>query len=298
MRGVLYVAGSPAAMRRLAPILLLFLCACIPKRVVVRTTAVILPDALAVMNAEGDLELAREAAATNLKLVEGLLHADPGNRRLAALTAQAFGGYALAFVEDDDPARAAALYRRGKEIGLAQLARNRHLAAGLRGTDEDFAAALRHLGQRDKELILWTAMCWGKWIDLSRDDPAAVADLPRVEALFQRLLELDEGYYYAAPHLFLGVFYGGRSPMLGGRPEEAKAHFERAIELTHGRFLTARLYYAQYYARQVQDRELFVRQLKMVLDAPDDLLPEMRLANQVAKRKAARLLARVDEWFD
>jgi len=287
-------------MRRLLLSLLplLLLGACIPKRVVVRTTTVILPDALAAMNEESDLDLAEAAAATNLKLVEGLLHADPKNRQLAALTAQAFGGYALAFVEDDEPARAAALYRRGKEYGLRGLMRNRHVAAAVRGTDDEFVASLQHLGQGDKELILWTAMCWGKWIDLSRTDPAAVADLPRVEALFQRLLELDEGYYYAAPHVFLGVFFGGRSRMLGGRPEEAKAHFERALELTGGRFLTARLYYAEFYARQAQDRALFESQLHAILDAPDDILPEMRLANEVAKRKARRLLARVDEWFD
>jgi len=286
-------------MRRLLVILpLLLLCACIPKRVVVRTTAVILPDALAAMNEEGDLALAEAAAATNLKLVEGLLHADPKNRQLAALTAQGFGGYALAFVEDDDRARAAALYLRGKKYGLRALMQDRHVAAGVAGTDDAFAASLRHLGQGDKELILWTAMCWGKWIDLSRTNPAAVADLPRAEALFERLLQLDEGYYYAAPHVFLGVFYGGRSPMLGGRPEEARAHFERALKITHGRFLTARLYYAEYFARQTQDRSLFETQLHAILDAPDDILPEQRLANAVAKRKAARLLARVDEWFD
>jgi len=286
-------------MRRLLIVLpLLLLCACIPKRVVVRTTAVILPDALAAMNEEGDLKLAEAAAATNLKLVEGLLHADPKNRQLAALTAQGFGGYALAFVEDDDPARAAAFYRRGKDYGLRALMQDRHVAAGVAGTDDAFAASLKHLDQGDKELILWTAMCWGKWIDLSRTNPAAVADLPRAEALFERLLQLDEGYYYAAPHVFLGVFYGGRSPMLGGRLEEARAHFERALSLTHGRFLTTRLYYAEYFARQTQDRALFETQLHAILDAPDDILPEQRLANAVAKRKAARLLSRVDEWFD
>ncbi|PIU80266.1 MAG: hypothetical protein COS73_00220, partial [Nitrospirae bacterium CG06_land_8_20_14_3_00_70_43] len=167
-------------MRRLLVLLpLLFVCACIPKRVVVRVTAVVLPDALAAMNEEGDLALAEAAAATNLKLVEGLLHADPTNRQLAALTAQGFGGYALAFVEDDAPARAAALYRRGKEYGLRALMQDRRIAAGIAGTDAAFAASLHHLGQGDKELILWTTLCWGKWIDLSRTDPVAVADLGR-----------------------------------------------------------------------------------------------------------------------
>jgi len=290
-----------AMSRRLFPVLALvalLVSGCTPKQLVVRTTALILPDEVAAMNAEPDLEVARAAAAANLKLTEGLLRADPHNRDMAATTAQAFAGYALAFVEGHDPSRAAALYRRGKEIGLAALARDRHFAAALAGNDEDFAAATERIGQGSKELLLWTAVCWGKWVDLSRTDLTAVADLPRVEALWRRLLALDEGYYYAAPHLFLGTFYGARSPMLGGRPAEARHHFERAIALTGGRFLFTRLYYAQYYARQTLDRALFEEQLGLVLDAPDDLLPEMRLANTVAKRRAAELLARVDEWFD
>jgi hypothetical protein len=43
---------------------------------------------------------------------------------------------------------------------------------------------------------------------------------------------------------------------------------------------------------------LFEEQLGLILHAPDDLLPEMRLANTVAKERAAELLIRVDEWFD
>lgn len=271
---------------------------CTPKQVVVRTTALILPDAVAAMNAEPDVEIARSAAAANLKLAEGLLRADPRNRDLAAFTAQGFAGYALAFVEAEDPPRAAALYRRGKEISLAALAQDRSMATALAGSDADFATASEGIGEDAKELLLWTAVCWGKWVDLSRTDPSAIADLPRVEALWRRLLALDEGYYYAAPHLFLGTFYGARSPMLGGRPAEARRHFERALELTGGRFLFTRLYYAQYYARQTLDRALFEEQLGLILRAPDDLLPEMRLANTVAKQRAAELLARVDEWFD
>ncbi|MGD2064299.1 MAG: TRAP transporter TatT component family protein [Nitrospirota bacterium] len=276
----------------------LLIAGCTPKQAVVRTTGLILPDAVAVMNAEPDLEIARTAAGANLKLAEALLRADPNNRHLAAATAQGFAGYALAFVEGEDPNRAAALYRRGKEIGLAALSRDRKVAAALDGSDAEFAASVQRIGKADKELLLWTAVCWGKWVDLSRTDPVAIADLPRVEALWRRLLELDETYYYAAPHLFLGIFYGGRSPMLGGRPDEARMHFERAIAITEGRFLLTRLYYAQYYARQTMDRALFAEQLDLILRAPPDILPEMRLANTVAKERATELLSRIDEWFD
>ena len=46
-----------------------------------------------------------------------------------------------------------------------------------------------------------------------------------------------------------------------------------------------------------EDKELFKNLLKEVLESPLDVLPEQRLANEVAKRKAKVLLRMVDELF-
>ncbi len=48
---------------------------------------------------------------------------------------------------------------------------------------------------------------------------------------------------------------------------------------------------------QTQDRALYERLLKDVLAADADALPEQRLANELAKRRAALLLTRVGEYF-
>ena len=48
---------------------------------------------------------------------------------------------------------------------------------------------------------------------------------------------------------------------------------------------------------QNQDRDLFTAQLTKVLEASYDVLPEQRLANQIAKRKAAALFGAIDELF-
>ena len=48
---------------------------------------------------------------------------------------------------------------------------------------------------------------------------------------------------------------------------------------------------------QNQDQKLFKTQLEKVLEASDDVLPEQCLANQIAKRKAAVLLGKIDELF-
>ena len=55
--------------------------------------------------------------------------------------------------------------------------------------------------------------------------------------------------------------------------------------------------YAEYFALQRQDRQAFHDRLSATLSAPDDLLPEMALANAVAKRKARDLLAREGDLF-
>ena len=55
--------------------------------------------------------------------------------------------------------------------------------------------------------------------------------------------------------------------------------------------------YAKTYAVQAQDKKLFVEQLDAVIKSSGNILPEQRLANEVAKLKAKRLLKMVDELF-
>ncbi len=132
---------------------------------------------------------------------------------------------------------------------------------------------------------------------LSLDQPEALADVSKVEALMQRTLDLDETYHYAGPHLLLGIFYGSRTPLLGGNPDKARQHFEKNMELTEGKYLLTPLLYARTVAVQTQDRALFDRLLTRVKETPAAGLPEQRLANEVAKRKAKHLAEKADELF-
>ena len=82
-----------------------------------------------------------------------------------------------------------------------------------------------------------------------------------------------------------------------GKPEKSLYHFKKALELTENKYLLARLIFAKTYAVQNQNRELFEVQLQAILQAPNDLFPEQELANQVARKKATKLLERIDELF-
>ncbi|MFQ5989235.1 MAG: TRAP transporter TatT component family protein [Candidatus Methylomirabilales bacterium] len=277
----------------------------------VSSTTEIFQDGQAAFYREEDLELAAQALASNLKLLEVLLQTSPDDQDLLLLASQGFGAYTFAFVEEKiaayrtDPQRASLhrerarrLYLRGRDYGLRILKlRHERFPVALHGGLPSFREALQAFQAGDVPALFWAAYGWGGAINWSRDHPEMVADLPRVVAMMRRALELDEGYFHAGPHLFFGVYYGSRSPALGGELSRAKFHLDRALDLTEGNFLLVRLFIADPYAVQIQDRALFETQVRLILDAPDDLSPEHRLFNQIAKVRAQLLLERMDELF-
>lgn len=275
----------------------LVLNACTMGQMVARSSLPILESGNIAMNRETDLELARAAIPANLKLIEGLILELPGNAELRLQAAQGFYGYAYGFIEDEDNRRASELYRRGLEHALRALA--------VMGFSADIAtlpqkALERQLGTLDRDAVpalFWSASCWAKWIDMNRDDPARLAEMGKAAALMTRVLELDENYYHGGAHLFFGVYYGAKPPMLGGDFNRSAQHFEKARAATQGKLLFVDMLQAQYLARQQLDRRQFHERLTAVVNAPPDIYPEMALANAIARQKAKQLLTKEEEWF-
>lgn len=161
----------------------------------------------------------------------------------------------------------------------------------------EFETQVQEFDEDDVATLFWTASNWAKWIDMHRDDPEAIAQLARATALMQRVIELDDTYYYGGAHMYFGVYYGSRSPILGGNFEKSRQHFDRAREITDGDLLIPDLLQAQYLDRQQQNQQGFHQRLTAIIEAPDDLEPSFGLLNQIAKRKAANLLKQEDKWF-
>jgi len=246
---------------------------------------------------EEDLAFAESSLPGNLKLVEVLLKSEPENERLLLLASQGYASYALAFLEDTDQDRARAFYLRGRDYGLRLLRQDRELAGAIEGSPDRLRSVL---STRDKDLVpavFWTAFGWGGYVQLALNSPDALADLPRVETMMEFVAGADSAFYYGGAHIFLGTLAGMRPRLLGGDPERARSHFEAALRLNGGTFLMTHVYYAKSYAVQTLDEELFVSLLETVRDTPLEVLPENRLANNVAKRKAEQLLARRSELF-
>ncbi len=161
----------------------------------------------------------------------------------------------------------------------------------------EFQSGLASLTRDDVPAMFWTAAAWGSSIRLNLSDPAALADLPKVEALMKEVLARDSVYFHGGAHFFLGTLYASRSKMLGGDPELARRHFEECLGINGGRFLMTYIYYARTYAVQTQDKALFERCLTTVDTSSIDILPESRLSNAIAKKKARTLRAKIEEFF-
>lgn len=274
----------------------------------------ILDSGFDVFKSEPDYILAKESLAGNLKLIEILIQQDPKNEKLLLFASQGYSFYAFGFIEDEmeeasikgkkevaefHKLRAKNFYLRGKEFALKVLKmRNPKVAEKLEGNINELTPLLQKIGKDDVPTLFWLAFSMASYINLSLDDITAVTQVEKIEALMNRIIELDENFFCGGPHLFLGIYYGSRRKELGGDPEKAEKHFKKVIELTQGKFLLAQMAYAQFYAySSIFNQELFHNLLTEVVKTPASIWPEWQLANVIAQRRAKRLLAQENELF-
>ncbi|HTR82801.1 MAG TPA: TRAP transporter TatT component family protein [Bacteroidota bacterium] len=289
-------------MKRFFPIILVLLglqswsCGLL-QTVAVKSTTGILDEGMAAIYEESDLQLAEQAIASDLKLLEALHKSDPSNDHLLIMLTQAYAGYALGFVEDQDPERAKLFYARARDYGLEVLRENKTFSDDFDEGPATFVKGVESLSDDDVPALFWTANAWGNLINLSISDPDVVADLYKVNAMMDFVLRHDEKFFYGGAHLYFGAILATTPKALGGDPEKAKEHFERCLTIGDHKLLLPYVYYAKTYAVQVQNKKLFESLLTTVDTTSIDVLPEQRLINAIAKRKAKALLAKTSEYF-
>ena len=242
-----------------------------------------------------DPETVRQGAPAYLLLIDGLVAQDPDNSSTLLTAARLYSSYAGAFVADE--ARARRLAESGRDYGWRGLCEQEPRMCGVWNRPfEEFERIVRSLGPKTVPALFDCGSAWATWIQAHRSDWSAVADKARVEEMMRRVIALDERYEQGAAHLYLGVLATLLPEALGGRPEDGRAHFERATELSNGRNLMARVLLAREYARLVFDRELHDRLCREVI-AADAEAPGLTLSNVLAQEEAERLLADSADYF-
>jgi predicted anti-sigma-YlaC factor YlaD len=256
---------------------------------------------------DDDPELVKAAVPFSLKLMESLLAESPKHKGLLFAASSGFTQYSYAFVQQD------AEELEGKDVTasleMRQRARKLYLRArdyGLRGLDAahpgfsqalraDAKTAVKVLKKKDVPQTYWTAASWAAAIVVIKNSPELIADLPIVEALIDRALELDEAYDYGAIHSFLISYEMSRQNGTGDRPASARAHFERAVQLSDGKQAGPYVSLAESVSVEQQNRKEFESLLHQALAIDPNARPEWRLANLIMQRRARWLLTQEDD---
>ena len=250
-----------------------------------------------------DYEVARTIAYAGLGQFEGMHELAPDNEDALFLLTKGWTATSFAFIEDDyeiavdaddearaeyHRARARAAYDRALLYGIALLEMR---AAGFEKAKTNVATMKRYLSQfhsGDALNLLWVGQAWLARANMAKDDTTIVSELHVGEALVDRSVELNETLGYAAGHAVLGAYHA-RTAM--AELDLSQRHFAKAIELTGGKALLPKFGFARTYYCMRGDKVSYEKTLREVVDAPD-LLPEQRLQNAIAKRRARRYLAK------
>jgi len=248
----------------------------------------------AILN-QDDPETVRDGAPSYLLLLDSFLEGDPDNPNLLSAAAKLYASYGAVFA--GDPERAARLTARAR--GYAQKAMCVSYAASCQwpgSSYDEFVATLDDVSEKQANYLYTYGFATLAFLRAHSDDWNSLAELPQVEALFNHYLEIAGNDVDGSVHTYIGVLLTLRPPALGGEPEEARKHFEKAIEMSGGRDLSAKVEFAKDYARLLYDRELHDRLLKEVISA-NPYADGLTLGNVLAKEEAARLLADADNYF-
>ena len=248
----------------------------------------------AVLN-QNDPETVRDGAPAYLLLLDSFVEGSPEDPALLSAAASLYATYGFLF--SDDPERASRLTTKARRYSTKALCNSYKPSCDWPGMlFEDYQKTLAGLRSKHADVVFSHGLASLAYIQKHSSDYVAIAQLPYIEALFERYLEINDGTDDGTIYSYLGILNTILPPALGGKPEKGREHFERAIRISGGTDLGAKVGYAEGYARLMYERELHDRLLQEVL-AADPEVPGSTLLNVLAQRQAKVLLETADDYF-
>ena len=252
-------------------------------------------DLSATMLEQNDPETVKQAVPAYLILVSSMIKGDPDNVDLLISGSRLYGAYASVFVEDR--MRKKRLSTLSFDYAHHAFCIHKPVACDIRGLSYyEFEQVLTQFGEEDTAVLFALGSAWAGWLDAHSADWNAVAELPRIQAIIQRVLELEPTFSNGDAYLYMAVMQSFLPPAMGGKPELARKNFEQAVKVSDGTNLMAKLLFAEKYARLVFDRELHDELLRQVIDTRIEQ-DDSTLINSIAQYKAKVLLEKSDEYF-
>jgi len=250
----------------------------------------------AILN-QDDPQTVQEGGTAYLILIDGLIQGDPDNAGRLLAGARLYAAYTSMFVKEQ--ARHTRMMNRARDYSRRAICQEyEDFCKVIDSPFEVFNVGLQKefTDEDDVPMLHTFAVIWAGYVKANKSDWKAIADLAKVKACVQRVIELDEKFDNGSAHLYLALLNTLLPKALGGKPELAKKSFERAIELSGGRNLMIKVHYAERYARLVFDEKLHNRLLQEVINGETNH-QRLTLVNTLAKIKAKELLKSGKEYF-
>ncbi len=290
---------------------LLALVGCDTEKLAADSTAELFGRAAPGVEQHWDYDLVGKSFPASIIQLEGLLRVVPDNETIGMSLVAAYIGYGTGWIEDrvevadleDEWEEADALRRRALVMYTRAWDLSRHflrnrdpgLDAALAGGVDTLDAWLREVftEKEDAAILLWSGASLGARINMGMEDMDTVADLPLAKVLLGYSVELDPDFMFMIGKMTMATLAASEFPP---DMDRAKLLFDEVLAETERRNLMVQLSMARYYAVNVGDDKLFRALLEEVL-AAGDVLPEARLSNTLARRKAGRYLDNIELYF-
>jgi len=248
----------------------------------------------AILN-QDDPETVRAGMPSYMLLMDSFVQGSPDSPAMLGAAANLYASYGAVFV--DDEVRASRLTRRAREYALRGICIDYAAACDWRDLKyDDFVATLDGLTEAHADAVYQYSFATLAFLRVHASDWNSLAELPQAEALLERYFELSGDSVRSSAHTYMGVLLTLRPPSLGGKPEEARAHFEKAIAMTGGKDLSVKVEFAKGYAKLLYERELHDQLVGEVLDA-SPYADGLTLMNVLAQEEALRLRADANNYF-
>ena len=243
---------------------------------------------------QDDPETVRAGMPSYMLLMDSFVEGSPDDPNMLGAAAKLYASYGAVFAKDG--VRASRLTIRARDYAHRAICIVYVAACDWREMNyEDFVATLDGLTEKHAEIVYVYSLATLAYL-LAHYDFNSLAEVPQAEALVKRYLEISGDTENASAHVFLGRIQTLWPPAWGGKPEEARVHFEKAIALSDGKDLDAKIKFAQGYAKLLYDRELHDQLVNEVLDA-NPYADGLTLTNVLAQEEALSMRAAADDYF-
>jgi hypothetical protein len=161
------------------------------------------------------------------------------------------------------------------------------------GTTMDAAVAI--LDKGGVPLMYWYAAALGKWAK-SQSIDVTLKYKDQLFAIMTRINDVDPDYFYGASERYFGAYYAIAPSFAGGDLNKSREYFDKSLKRAPNA-LSTHVLMAEALAPKLQDRAMFDAQIKLVMDTPANVIPELEPEALREKAKAEALAKKADELF-